>query len=191
MIDVLRGKDTAKVRQHGHERLSTYGIGTDFSDRQWRSVARQVVVRGFARVEAERFGALMLTSASRPLLRGQERLELREETRIEKPKRSAAQRPEAYAVGVADEPLWQALKTRRTELADQAGVPPYVVFHDATLKEFVRARPDSEDAMLVLHGVGETKLKRYGEAFLAVIAEHAHPGELPDPSVASHAEQSV
>ena len=172
VIDVLRGKDTAKVRQHRHQGLSTYGIGADFSDRQWRSVARQVVVRGFARVEAERFGALMLTAASRPLLRGEERLELREETRIERPKRSAAPRPEAYAVTAADEPLWQALKARRIELADEAGVPPYVIFHDATLKEFVRARPESQDAMLALHGVGETKLKRYGEAFLAVIALH-------------------
>ncbi len=172
VIDVLRGKDTAKVRQHRHERLSTYGIGTDFSDRQWRSVARQVVVRGFARVEAERFGALVLTSAARPLLRGEERLELREEARIERPKRNASPRPEAYAVSAADEPLWQALKARRIELADQAGVPPYVIFHDATLMEFVRARPDSQDAMLALHGVGETKLKRYGEAMLEVIALH-------------------
>ncbi len=172
VIDVLRGKDTAKVRQHRHERLSTYGIGADFSDRQWRSVARQVVVRGFARVEAERFGALVLTSAARPLLRGEERLELREEARIERPKRNASPRPEAYAVSAADEPLWEALKARRIELADQAGVPPYVIFHDATLKEFVRARPDSQDAMLALHGVGETKLKRYGEAMLEVIALH-------------------
>ena len=172
VIDVLRGKDTAKVRQHRHEHLSTYGIGTDFSDRQWRSVARQVVVRGFARVEAERFGALVLTSAARPLLRGEERLELREEARIERPKRNASPRPEAYAVSAADEPLWQALKARRIELADQAGVPPYVIFHDATLKEFVRARPESLDAMLALHGVGETKLKRYGEAMLEVIALH-------------------
>ena len=171
LIDVLRGKDTAKVRQHRHQNLSTYGIGADFSDRQWRSVARQVVVRGFARVEAERFGALMLTAAARPLLRGEERLELREEVRIDKPKRNAGPRPEAYAVSAADEPLWQALKARRIELADQAGVPPYVIFHDATLKEFVRARPDSQDAMLALHGVGETKLKRYGKAFLDVIAE--------------------
>ena len=174
VIDVLRGKDTAKVRQHRHERLSTYGIGSDFSDRQWRSVARQVVVRGFARVEAERFGALMLTSAARPLLRGEEPLELREEARIDKPKRNSSPRSEAYAVSAADEPLWQALKARRVELADQAGVPPYVIFHDATLKEFVRARPDSLDAMLALHGVGETKLKRYGEAMLKVIA--LHPG---------------
>ena len=174
VIDVLRGKDTAKVRQHRHDRLSTYGIGADFSDRQWRSVARQVVVRGFARVEAERFGALMLTSAARPLLRGEERLELREEARIDKPKRNASRRPEAYAVSEAGEPLWQALKARRIELADQAGVPPYVIFHDATLKEFVRVRPESEAAMLALHGVGETKLKRYGEAFLAVIAEHSN-----------------
>ena len=185
VIDVLRGKDTAKVRQHRHEHLSTYGIGTDFSDRQWRSVARQVVVRGFARIEAERFGALVLTPAARPLLRGEERLELREEARIERPKRSASPRPAAYAVSAVDEPLWQALKARRIELADQAGVPPYVIFHDATLKEFVRARPDSQDAMLTLHGVGETKLKRYGEAFLEVIAEHAKRNKPPEAAAPS------
>ena len=176
VIDVLRGKDTAKMRQHRHQGLSTYGIGTDFSDRQWRSVARQVVMRGFARVDAERYGALVLTAAARPLLRGDERLELREETRLEKPKRSASPHLEAYTVNAADEPLWQALKALRAELADQAGVPPYVIFHDTTLKEFVRARPGSQDAMLALHGVGETKLKRYGEAFLEVIAEHPSAG---------------
>ena len=172
VIDVLRGKDTAKVRQHRHERLSTYGIGADVSDRQWRSVARQVVVRGFARVEAERFGALMLTPEARPLLRGEERLELREEARIGKPKRNASASSQADALGADDEPLWQALKARRMELADEAGVPPYVIFHDATLKAFVHARPDSQAAMLALHGVGETKLKRYGEAMLEIIALH-------------------
>ena len=172
VIDVLRGKDTAKVRQHRHQRLSTYGIGADVSDRQWRSVARQVVVRGFARVEAERFGALMLTPEARPLLRGEERLELREEARIGKPKRNASASSQADALGADDEPLWQALKARRMELADEAGVPPYVIFHDATLKAFVHARPDSQAAMLALHGVGETKLKRYGEAMLEIIALH-------------------
>ena len=172
VIDVLRGKDTAKVRQHRHERLSTYGIGADVSDRQWRSVARQVVVRGFARVEAERFGALMLTPEARPLLRGEERLELREEARIGKPKRNASASSQADTLGADDEPLWQALKARRMELADEAGVPPYVIFHDATLKAFVHARPDSQAAMLALHGVGETKLKRYGEAMLEIIALH-------------------
>ena len=185
VIDVLRGKDTAKVRQHRHERLSTFGIGTDLSDRQWRSLARQLVVRRFARVEAERYGALMLNAAARPLLRGEQRLELREETRQERPKRSAPPRPEARAVSSAEEPLWQALKARRVELADQAGVPPYVIFHDATLKAFVQARPDSEEAMLALHGVGATKLKRYGAAFLAVIAEHSKGDDPHDANIAS------
>ncbi|MCY4477736.1 MAG: DNA helicase RecQ [Gammaproteobacteria bacterium] len=185
LIDVLRGRDTDKVRRHRHQNLSTFGIGSDLSARQWHAVARQVVAMGFARVDAERHGALVLTPRARPLLRGERTIELREEVRLAGPKRASRPRPQPLEMAPADEPLWQALRTCRTRLAEEAGVPPYVIFHDATLKEFLRARPSTPESMLELHGVGQAKLERFGHAFLEVIAEaggaddDAPPGNPP------------
>ena len=179
VIDVLRGKDTPKVRQHRHERLSTYGIGADLGDGQWRSVLRQLVAGGYVSSDPGRFNALTLTAASQPLLRGDAALTLREEAKVTGRERTPAKpRDDDFEITTADEALWEALRETRRTMADEAGVPPYVVFHDATLKEFVRARPDSAEAMLRVHGVGQGKLERYGEAFLAVIAAHP-PAEAP------------
>ena len=172
VIDVLRGKATAKVLQHRHDNLSTFGIGTDTDDRQWRSLLRQLIVGGFVRADPARFGALTLTPSARPLLRGETTLTLREETVAAVKRKPTKTRDDGFDVPAADEPLWDALRTRRLQLADDADVPPYVVFHDATLKEFVRLRPHSLDTMLAVHGVGKAKLERYGEAFLEVLAAH-------------------
>ena len=181
VIDVLRGRDTPKVRQHGHATLSTFGIGSDRTDVQWRSLLRQLVVRGHVHSDAARFGALKLTSSARPLLRGEATLTLREEAaraRIRAKKNATAtERAGDFAVSSADESLWEALRECRLRQADQAGLPPYVVFHDATLKEFIRLRPASLEAMLQVHGVGQSKLERYGEAFLTVLAEHPAPAQ--------------
>ena len=171
VIDVLRGKDTAKVRQHRHAALSTFGIGTDLVDADWRSLLRQLIAHGHLYADAGSYGALKLTRQARPLLRGEERLTLRETPR-RAPRKSAKKRAEEFAIGSTDERLWEALRECRLRLAKEADVPPYVVFHDATLKEFVRARPDSLNAMLALHGVGQAKLDRYGNAFLACLAAH-------------------
>jgi len=174
VIDVLRGKDTAKVRQHRHERLSTYGIGQGLADGEWRSVLRQLVAGGYVRSDPGRYNALALTETSRPLLRGETTLTLREETRAAGRKQTRAKvRDDAFEIAPADQQLWEALRETRRELSQEAGVPPYVVFHDTTLKEFVRLRPDSLAALLGVHGVGKAKLERYGEAFLAAIAEHS------------------
>lgn len=171
VIDVLRGKDTDKVRQHRHERLSTYGIGDDLAVNQWRSVLRQLVAGGYVRSDPARYNALTLTPASRPLLRGEETLTLREETKIAKRERAPAKsRDDGFEIAAGDAALWDALRETRRTIAEEAGVPPYVVFHDTTLKELVRLRPDSPDAMLRVHGIGQAKLERYGVAFLAVIA---------------------
>ena len=185
VIDVLRGKDTDKVRQHRHERLSTYGIGNDLAVNQWRSVLRQLVAGGYVRSDPARYNALTLTPASRPLLRGEETLTLREETKIAKRERAPAKsRDDGFEIGLGDNALWEALRETRREIAEESGLPPYVVFHDTTLKELVRLRPDSPDAMLRVHGVGQAKLERYGEAFLAVIAAHP-PGESLLPAIAA------
>ena len=185
VIDVLRGKDTPKVRQHRHERLSTYGIGADLGDGPWRSVLRQLVAGGYVSSDPGRFNALTLTAASKPLLRGDAALTLREETKVARRERTPAKpRDDDFEITTADEALWEALRETRRTMADEAGVPPYVVFHDTTLKEFVRARPDSAEAMLRVHGVGEGKLERYGESFLAVIAAHP-PAEAPVPGTSA------
>ena len=177
VIDVLRGKDTAKVAQHRHDRLSTFGIGTDMDERQWRSLARQLIARGFVRSDPERYGALILLPPARSLLRGTTSLTVREDAVVAAKRKPARTRDDAFDVADAEQPLWEALRACRLQLADAASVPPYVVFHDATLKEFVRLRPTSPDAMLAIHGVGKAKLERYGQAFLDVLVAHAAPGD--------------
>ena len=172
VIDVLRGKDTEKVRRNRHEDLSTFGIGEDRSVVQWRSILRQLMVQGRLHSDAERYGALRLTPRSWPLLRGEERIRLREDPPSRRAKRVVkTARAPSYEVPAADQPLWEALRDLRTRLSREAGVPPYVIFHDATLREMVRLRPASPAEFLALQGVGEKKLERYGESFLQVLRE--------------------
>jgi ATP-dependent DNA helicase RecQ len=171
VIDVLRGADTEKVRQHGHQRLSTFGIGAELSVAEWRSVVRQLIVQDFLYADPDRFGALRLTASSRTLLRGEVSLELREESGRGRDDRRAARRREA-PVASADAGLWEALRARRRSLAESQGVPPYVIFHDATLAEMAERRPRNADDLLAISGVGVAKLERYGSVFLEVIREH-------------------
>ena len=165
VIDVLRGKDTEKIRQWGHERLSTYGIGADLSVTEWRSFVRQLMVQGFLRADDARFGALRLTADARGVLRGDRTVRLRKDASVKPRARSVRQR-EVFEVDPKDQDLWETLRQCRRELAEEAGVPPYVIFHDATLKEMLHRRPTSTEEMLAIHGVGQAKLERYGAAFL-------------------------
>ncbi len=167
VVDVLLGKTTEKVAQHRHGELSTFGLGRERSAEQWRSIIRQCVVRGLLRADVERYGALVLTEASRPLLRGETTLWLREDPAA--PARRATKRPAPAAP--ASSPLWEALRACRKRLADEHGVPPYVVFHDATLAAMLSERPSSAADLLDLPGVGQAKLARYGDAFLEVLRE--------------------
>ena len=176
VIDVLRGKDTDKALRNRHERLSTFGIGEDRSAVQWRSIVRQLMVQGYLRSDAERYGALRLTPKSRPLLKGEEQVRLREDTSSKRAIRKTARAP-SYQVTPEDEPLWESLRELRTRLSREAGVPPYVIFHDATLMEMVRLRPSSPTELLALQGVGEKKLERHGEAFLEVLRKHRETGK--------------
>jgi ATP-dependent DNA helicase RecQ len=163
---------TEKTERHGHERLSVFGIGTQLSANAWRSVIRQLVVRGLLRADLDGFGSLQLTERSRPLLRGEIALELRED-----PKQIAAtkKKPRQPKLALADEhrELWQALRECRRLIASEQGVPPYVIFHDATLTEMAAVRPASAEALLDISGVGQAKLARYGERFLEVIRRAA------------------
>jgi ATP-dependent DNA helicase RecQ len=168
VIDVLLGRDSEKVARHGHDTLSTFGIGGELTDAQWRSVIRQLLVRNYLHADVERYGALVLTDLSRPLLRGDVTLHLREDPTA--PVRSRKRRG-AQPVAEADAGLWNALRDCRKRLADAQNVPPYVIFHDATLAEMIAARPRTMDELLGISGVGQTKLQKYGEAFLQVIRE--------------------
>jgi ATP-dependent DNA helicase RecQ len=172
VIDVLLGKRTAKVEQYRHAELTTFGIGVDIAVSQWRSVLRQLLVGGYLESDQARFGALALTPASRPLLRGDIELRLRED-----PGGSAARQPKRGRVRAqleaADEPLWEALRNRRSELAKEQGLPPYAVFHDSTLLEMIRQRPRDLPAMRNVSGIGEVKLGRYGAEFLEILNAHS------------------
>ena len=168
LIDVLRGKETEKVQQHDHSRLSTFGIGTELDDTQWRSVFRQLVARGYLQVDVAGYGALRLTAKCRPLLRGEESIALRRDLpqKIEKqPRRQARE------VSAGDSALWEALRNCRLALAKEQDVPAYVIFHDATLMDMACSRPRNAPQLLEINGVGRRKLERYGAAFLDVIRE--------------------
>ncbi len=183
VIDVLRGKDTEKVRQWQHERLSTYGIGADLTATEWRSFVRQLMVQGYIFADDARFGGLRLTVDAREVLRGERTVLLRRDASAKTRARSARQR-ETFEISAEDEGLWEALRKCRRELAEQAGVPPYVVFHDSTLREMLHRRPTSLMEMLSIHGVGQAKLERYGAVFLDALRaeEKSEPADSEESS---------
>ena len=168
VVDVLRGSSNEKVQKFRHHTLSTFGIGKEFNEQQWRSVFRQLVVRGFLRSDPERFGGLVLTPESRPLLRGDVTLNLREDA--QKKTRSRPSRV-AVTLEIEDEEMFESLKALRAEIASEAGVPPYVVFHDATLVEMIQRRPATTGELLEISGIGQSKMQKYGEVFLAALNE--------------------
>lgn len=171
VIDVLLGKDTEKIRQHRHSALSVYGIGGDLKQAQWRSILRQLLVLGFLTVDTAGYGALRLSDSSRPLLRGEVDLPLRRD--LLDTKTTARNKPTAAPVAEADKALWEALRGCRKTLADENNVPPYVIFHDATLLQMVAEKPSTPEDLLRLTGVGQKKLERFGDAFLEVMAQES------------------
>jgi ATP-dependent DNA helicase RecQ len=175
LIDVLRGSTSDKVIQFDHHQLSTHGVGKDLDNNQWRSVFRQLVARGFLSVDLERFGALRLEQKCRPLLKGEETIELRKDS----PKKAAKQQTKTALPDDIDVVLWEALRERRRELAEEQGVPPYVIFHDRTLQEMCATLPRSSMQFSRLTGVGERKLEKYGEHFLDVINKHSNEEATP------------
>lgn len=173
LIDILLGNQTDKISQWGHDKITTFGIGKDLDAANWRSVFRQLVARAYLQVQVDAFGAVHLTEKCRPLLRGEESIWLRKDEREKKP--ALRKRNEAREIKEADKALWDALRDKRKALADDQGVPPYVIFHDATLMEMVEKRPLSFAAMLGISGVGDSKLEKYGGDFLSVIEEYEDP----------------
>jgi ATP-dependent DNA helicase RecQ len=174
LIDILTGSATEKVRERGHDKLPTFAVGRDLSKAAWGAVFRQMMGRDLVRPDTERHGALRMTDAARPILRGEESITLRRDTI------ASAQPRVAVRALVADEdaPLLSALKSKRRALAEAAGVPAYVIFPDRTLIEMAEKRPADLDGMAGITGVGAKKLESYGAAFLEVIngaAEVLHP----------------
>ena len=172
VVDVLRGADNERIRKFGHERLSTWGIGQERSHAEWMSIARQLIHRGYLVQDIAAFSVLKLTAASARVLKGEETVELAR-PRIRE-KAATKRKPAATAtaeLNAADTALFEALRSVRRRLADEAGVPPYVVFGDAALLQMSVERPADEAAFLQINGVGQVKLERYGEAFLSAIAE--------------------
>ena len=183
LIDVLLGKDDERIRRFGHDRLTTFGIGTELDAKGWRGVFRQLIARGLLSVDVDGHGGLQLTDACRPVLRGEESLWLRRETATSPARRSRGAKAPGDKSGTGkaaagsfesaeDQALWAALRGLRLELARAQNVPPYVVFHDATLAEMVRRRPQTLEELGAVSGIGERKLAAFGQQFLALIQGH-------------------
>ena len=165
VIDVVRGADTEKVRERGHDRLPTHGVGADVPKSYWQGLVRQCLASGFLELDIEGFGGLRLTATGRQVLQGLARVEIREITLSKKAVR--AQRvAQAVETGDVDGDMLARLKQLRKRLAADKRVPAYVVFSDATLIEMSVAKPQDLDALGEVKGVGPKKLEDYGEAFL-------------------------
>ena len=181
VTDVLLGRDSDRIRGFGHDKLSTFGIGDELDAAGWRSVIRQLVARNLLSVDVEGHGSLRLTEGSWAVMRGEMKLHLRKEMRQKRKreKKRSARRDghTGHFAEAGDKSLWEALRERRAEIAREQGVPPYVIFHDATFAEIVQRRPRDLDGMRLITGIGEKKLELYGEDFLKIILAHSEGSE--------------
>jgi ATP-dependent DNA helicase RecQ len=176
LINVLRGKMTDKINQFNHHNVSTFGIGQDLSDGQWRSVFRQLVARGYLNVNFD-YGQLFLSDTSRGILRGEESLMLRVDTMQTKSSmaetggKGGSKKSKSININDEDLELWEALRACRKDLATEQGIPPFMIFHDATLKDMLDNKPTSLHSFSNISGVGQKKLDKYGDEFLAVLKQ--------------------
>ena len=178
LIDLLQGTETDKILRFGHDRLPTFGVGKDLDRKTWNAVFRQLVAFGILEVAHDAFGALRLTETARPVLRGERRLDFRRDQPAaarRKAAKRAAPNPDAARPEAGSDSLFQALRAERMRLAKAQGVPPYVIFHDATLLALASQRPGSLAALEGIPGMGRRKIERYGATVLAIVA--AAPAE--------------
>jgi ATP-dependent DNA helicase RecQ len=174
LIDILRGNVTERVTQRGHNTLSTFGIGAAVSEPEWRAIFRQLVAYGLLAVDHEGYGALVLTDASRTVLKGEREVTLRryvKPTKVKQTSRSGARTDPTDGMSSVQRGRWERLRTWRSETAREDGVPAYVIFHDATLAELARSAPATVDELRGIPGIGARKLERFGEALLEVVTE--------------------
>lgn len=167
LIDVLRGNLTERVQQWHHDRISTFGIGKDLPEKAWRAVFRQIVALGLLTTDSEGHGALYLTGTSRAVLKGQQAVHLRLQTKI---KKSSEKRfVDVVLLDSAERYLWEQLRTWRAKTAKEHGVPAYVIFHDTTLHELVRLCPKTEDELRQVTGIGVRKFDKYGDHLMEIL----------------------
>ena len=175
VIAVLRGAADDRIRALGHERLSTFGIGADLDERQWRSAFRQLVSAGFLATDDEGFGVLRVTAAARDVLRGApvqlRKVAERATRRASRRALRTARAEQSLDIAPHEANLWQTLRELRSRLAREQGVPAYVIFHDATLLQMLREQPQTAHQLGAISGIGAAKLARYGEEFLAVLRQ--------------------
>ena len=172
LIDILRGKSTPRVLELQHQTLSVFGVGQDLSEQAWRSVLRQLLACGMLTVDQEGYGTLALTDASRPVLKGEQRLMMRRESRLGVSAESSKSRKERERLPGISEAVFESLRAWRAEVARSHGVPAYVIFHDATLREIALVMPENLSALAEVSGVGVRKLESYGQDILACVANH-------------------
>ncbi|MCG7496745.1 ATP-dependent DNA helicase RecQ [Vibrio sp. Of7-15] len=174
VVEVLRGMNTARIREHGHDKLSTYGLGQEHSHEYWVSIIRQLIHSGFLNQNIVRSSTLQLTEEARPLLRGELPLELAV-PRLDMTARSA--KSDKLSSRHYDKKLFAKLRKLRKAIADEDDIPPYVVFNDATLIDMAEVLPTSAGEMLAVNGVGQRKLEKYADPFLDLIQEHLTGGQ--------------
>ncbi|MGE3193303.1 MAG: DNA helicase RecQ [Microbacteriaceae bacterium] len=167
LIDILLGRENDRVRQFRHDELSTYGIGAELSEQEWRGVVRQLLAQGLLAVNSDGYGTLVLTDASAEVLNGTRTVSLRREA--ERPARAAKRSAGAAELPEAARPLFEQLRAWRAEVARDQGVPAYIVFGDATLRGIALTRPGSLAELGTISGVGEKKLEAYGSGVLEVV----------------------
>ncbi|MDA0637087.1 DNA helicase RecQ [Nonomuraea sp. MCN248] len=170
IVDILLGKTTAKVLQHGHDSLTVFGVGTELGNAEWHGVARQLLAQGLLAVEPN-YGALVLTEASADVLRGHREVRLRRDPRRAAKPAATPKSRQAAELPAEAAPVFERLRAWRAAMAKEQGVPAYVIFHDATLREIATLGPSSLEELGTVSGVGENKLAKYGEQVLAALAE--------------------
>jgi ATP-dependent DNA helicase RecQ len=189
LIDVLRGKDDERIKKFQHDRVSTFGIGKDFSESEWRSMFRQLVAGGYVNVDQESQGGFRLNERSWPVLKGETPVFFKKDPApvIRKKKSAVLTSPRSTTLGTCDDEvlregpardLYMKLKAFRTRTAAAKKMPPYVIFNDSTLIELARTRPQTPEAVLDISGIGRKKFESYGQAILDII----HGLEKPDAS---------
>jgi len=166
LSDILLGKTNDRVVNNGHDKLGVFGVGKELDAKQWRNLYRQLITRNLLTVDVQGHGSLLLHESCRPVLKGEESLHLRKQTTQTKSKKSKSK------IAVSDNQLWEVLRATRKRLSEELGVPPFVIFHDATLMDMMDRMPLTHDQMSRVSGVGATKLENYGDEFLAVLREH-------------------
>ena len=168
LVDILLGKDSERARQFGHQKLGVFGLGKELNSSQWRGLFRQLIARRLLQVDLDGHGSLLLSEAARPVLRGEQVLTLRKLSKV-----SGGKRERHHFSNTAHSRLWEALRAHRKQLAEEQGVPAYVIFHDATLAEMAERQPQTLEQLSHISGIGQRKLDAYGDSFLDVILENA------------------